>query len=271
MKIAVLNPGSMGISVAAALKSATHEVYWLNEKRSQATIDRAKNIGLSELTALEQLAEVDGIVSVCPPHAALAVATQVKTTGFKGLYLDANAISPETSAQVAQIIGTGFVDGGLIGPPVHKRGTTRLYLSGMDRMFVQNWFKGSVLDTVTMDDLSGSASALKMCYAAYTKGLSALTLVVRALAKEQRVEQTLLEEWHLSLPHLPDHCEKIVQGTASKAWRFSGEMKEIASTFSAASLPDGFHLAAAEVYDRMSGLKHETDVSLDRVLQEILT
>jgi len=270
MKIAVLNPGSMGISVAAALKSTQQDVHWLNKGRSKATIDRTRKLNLLELNALEQLADMDGIISVCPPHAAEDVAKQVKSTGFGGLYLDANAIAPETALRVAQIIGAGYVDGGIVGPPADNPGTTRLYLSGSSRGQVKAWFESSLLEPICLDDNPGSASSLKMCYAAYTKGVSALILAVRALAKERNVEQALLDEWKLSQPELPRRSEMIARGTAPKAWRYSGEMREIANTFSASNLPDGFHHAAAEVYERMSVLKDEPDISLERVLEEIL-
>jgi len=35
---------------------------------------------------------------------------------------------------------------------------------------------------------------------------------------------------------------------AAKGWRWIAEMEEIAATFAAAGQPDGFHLAAAEVF-----------------------
>ena len=270
MKIAVLNPGSMGITVAAALKSVQHEVYWLNENRSQATIDRVRSLEIHELGSLNQLEDMQGIVSVCPPHAAEAVAEQVSSTGFNGVYLDANAIAPDTATRVARIIGKAYVDGGIIGPPAIRVGSTRLYLSGSNCIQVQSWFEGSVLSAICIDDNPCAASSLKMCYAAFTKGLSALILAIRALAKEKNVEQVLLDEWNISQAELPARSEMIARGTAAKAWRFSGEMREIAQTFESADLPGGFHAAAAEVYERMSALKDKPDVSLTQVLDKIL-
>ncbi len=270
MKIAVLNPGSMGITIAAALKFAQNDVYWLNKSRSPATIDRVRTLDIHELGSLNQLGNMDGIVSVCPPDAAEAVAKQVSASGFNGLYLDANAIAPDTATRVAQIIGTAYVDGGIIGPPARTPGTTRLYLSGANRVQVQSWFKGSVLEVVCMDDSPNAASSVKMCYAAYTKGIGALILAIRALAKEKNVEEALLNEWNISQPDLPGRSEMIAKGSAAKAWRFSGEMREISQTFESGGLPGGFHQAAAEIYRRMSDLKDVPDPSLAQVIDEIL-
>ena len=49
--------------------------------------------------------------------------------------------------------------------------------------------------------------------------------------------------------------ERAVSANIKKAWRFVGEMEEIAATFEAAGLPDGFHEAAGEIYRRLAGWK----------------
>jgi hypothetical protein len=90
-----------------------------------------------------------------------------------------------------------------------------------------------------------------MAYAAWTKGSAALLLAVRALARAEVVEAGLLQEWALSQPGLTERSEAAAAGTSRKAWRFVGEMEEIAATFHAAGLPTGFHDAAAEIYRRM--------------------
>lgn len=101
----------------------------------------------------------------------------------------------------------------------------------------------------------GHASALKMAYAAWTKGSSALLLSVAALANAEGVDQELFDEWHMSVPELPEQLERLSAGVEGKAWRFVGEMEEIASSFAAVGLPRGFHLAAAELYSRLAALR----------------
>ena len=89
-----------------------------------------------------------------------------------------------------------------------------------------------------------------MAYAAWTKGSAALLLAARAVARAEGVEDVLVEEWALSLPQLEPDYARAGRSAAAKGWRWIGEMEEIAATFAAAGEPDGFHLAAAEVFRR---------------------
>jgi len=271
VKIALLHPGAMGASLGAALVAAGHEVFWLPEGRGGATAQRAEEAGLRAAATLPVLvAGSDAVISVCPPHAALDVATAVAGAGYRGPYLDANAVAPATARALADVVGPSFIDGGIIGPPAHRPGTTRLYVSGDGASEVQRWFGTGVLDVAVVSGPPGAASALKMCYAAYTKGVSALLLAIRALAEAEGVTPSLLEEWARSQPDLIARSEGAARGTAGKAWRFVGEMQEIAATFEAQGLPAGFHLAAADIFERMRALKDEPAADLPRVLSELL-
>ena len=89
-----------------------------------------------------------------------------------------------------------------------------------------------------------------MTYAAWTKGTAALLLAIQAVADAEGVEPALTEEWRLSLPDLPETLTRAQRSASAKGWRWVGEMEEIAATFSAAGLPDGFHRAAAEIFRR---------------------
>lgn len=270
MKIALLHPGNMGVTIGAALLSGNNDVYWVQRGRSTVTRMRAEDAGFKPLDGMDGLPSMDAVISVCPPHGAESLAGDVKATGFSGIFVDANAVSPVTAAGIGDIIGEKFVDGGIIGPPAHHAGTTRLYLSGPDAGLVEKWFKGSILDAVAIEGGPGSASALKMCYAAYTKGSSALILAVRALAEIHGVTGNLLAEWELSQKGLKERSEFTAMGTANKAWRFVGEMGEIASTFEAAGLPGGFHRGAGEIYELMADLKDAGKPGLDDVLDKLL-
>lgn len=274
MHLTILNPGAMGVSIAAAAVSAGHEVRWVSEGRSANTRARAAEHGLQERATLgEALDGASAVISVCPPHAALDVASSVVGAGFKGLYVDGNAVSPmtmETMASELQGTGVELVDGGIVGPPAWQTGTTRLYLSGARASEVASLFDGSLVDARVVDGKVGSASALKMAYAAWTKGSDALLLGVRAMAAAQGVEASLLEEWGISQTPLPGKSEGAAARNSFKAWRFEGEMHEIADTFGASGLPDGFHRAAAEVYHRMAGFKDAPEApSVGTVLQAI--
>jgi 3-hydroxyisobutyrate dehydrogenase-like beta-hydroxyacid dehydrogenase len=248
--IGLLHPGEMGAAVGRCLTDRGHTVLWASEGRSAATADRAKAAGLNDVGTVAGVArDTEMILSVCPPHAATDTAWAVH--GFRGLYVDANAISPGTAREVAQMItdsGGRYVDGGIIGLPPVKRGTTRLYLSGPDAGQVQALFAGTDLDARIAGPTLTAASAVKMAYGAWTKGTAALILAIRDFAREAGVEDTLLAEWALSQPSLEKRSHGSAQAATAKGWRWVAEMEEIAASMSAAGLPDGFHLAAAEIF-----------------------
>jgi 3-hydroxyisobutyrate dehydrogenase-like beta-hydroxyacid dehydrogenase len=244
MVIGLLHPGEMGAAVGETLRSNEHTVLWASEGRSAETVQRAE--GFEDAGAAEELARrSDVILSICPPHAALDVARSV--AGFDGVYVDANAVSPATARELDTAVGT-FVDGGIIGPPPREPGSTRLYLSGPKADAVAALFAGTALDTRVLPGAPGIASAVKMAYAAWTKGSAAMLLAIGELARAEEVEPALLEEWRLSQPELIERSAAAARSADRKGWRWVGEMEEIASTFAAAGLPDGFHLAAAEVF-----------------------
>ena len=277
MTVALLNPGAMGVTVGAAAAAAGGaRVLWASEGRGAATRARAEAAGLEDGGGLaEVLGACDTVLSVCPPHAAVALAEAVAGHGFAGLYVDCNAVAPATALAIGGIIeaaGARFVDGGLIGPPARAAGTTRLYLSGADAAQAAQLFAGSALEAIAFDARPGAASALKLCYAAYTKGSSALLMAIRALAASHEVTPALCAEWARSMPGLEAESEEAAAHSAAKAWRFAGEMREIADTFAAADLPAGFHLAAAEVYDQLAGFKGTAEpVALDAAVEALLT
>ncbi|MGZ8752471.1 MAG: DUF1932 domain-containing protein [Acidimicrobiia bacterium] len=250
--IGILHPGAMGAAVGATLVADGAEVVWASTGRSDATRARADGAGLVDAVSIAGVtARADVVLSVCPPEAAGDVAKAVAATGFAGTYVDANAVSPATAHEVAMTVaraGATFVDGGIIGPPPHPSGTTRLYLSGPGSRSVAELFSATALDARVVDDRIGSASALKMTYAAYTKGLAALLLALRETAGVHGVEPQLVAEWQISQPGLLAAVDAAAANATPKAWRWVAEMKEIAATFAAAGQPAGFHLAAADVY-----------------------
>jgi len=270
VKLALLHPGQMGVTVGIAAQDSGHSVSWLTAGRSDETVERASNAGFDSCkTLFDLLAPSEGVICVCPPDAAITVAQSVVATGFDGIYLDANAVAPRTARQIHALVGDGYVDGGIVGPPAVREGSTRLYLSGPHATTAASWFAGGLLGAITIEGAPGAASALKMCYAAYTKGTSALLLAIRALAESEGVTAPLLDEWAISQQGLADRSAHAAIGTAPKAWRFAPEMGEIAATFAAADLPDGFHKGAADIYRRMADLKDVKSPSLADVLDRL--
>ena len=258
--IGILHPGAMGASVAAALAGQGHRVLWASEGRSEASRTRAAAADLDDGGTVERLASECGLlVSICPPDAAMALATRVSSAGFRGAYLDANAVAPARARAIGEAVRAGgakaLIDGGIVGPPAWKVGSTRLFLSGDAAEDIAALFAGSPLEAIAIAVEPGAASALKMAYAAYTKGTSALLAAILALAEREGIAEPLRAEWERSQPDLAAGAEARALGSAVKAWRFAGEMEEIADTFAAATLPDGFHRAAAEVFRRMAEFK----------------
>lgn len=261
--VALLHPGNMGTTIGAAAASAGATVLWASHERSPATYKRAKLAGLIDVTNLaEAVGQSEIVLSVCPPHAAMDVAHAVAAQKFRGIYVDANAVSRATAEEIGKVVtagGASFVDGGIIGAPVKQAGTTRLYLSGPRAPEIAALFAGSMLDARAIGPEPGAASALKVAYAAWTKGTDALVLTIRAFAAHEGVDKALLEEWAISQPALEKKCTRAAAVAAPKMWRYVGEMKEIAEAFAAAGLPAGFHNAAAEVSDRLACFKDQIE------------
>jgi 3-hydroxyisobutyrate dehydrogenase-like beta-hydroxyacid dehydrogenase len=251
--IGVLHPGEMGAAVGACLTRRGFGVLWASAGRGADTAARAAAAGMRDVgTASEMAGEAGVILSVCPPGAALEMARS--TAGFRGVYVDANAVSPQTAREIAQTVtagGASYVDGGIIGAPPRSPGDSRLYLSGRRAGEIGDLFAGTALDARVMGDEPGAASAVKMAYAAWTKGTAALILAIRALARAEGVEETLLTEWQLSQPALADRSHRAARSAAEKGWRWVAEMEEIAATMATADLPPGFHEAAAAIYTRI--------------------
>lgn len=271
-KIGILHPGEMGISIAASAQNSGYEVYWASEGRSPQTCERAARFDLHDTYTVAKLCETCSfIVSVCPPHAAEEVADQVLSHSFTGLYLDANAISPQRAMRIGRRMaeaGVSFVDGGIIGGPAWEPGRTWLYLSGNSAQAVVPFFSAGPLETAVIGDRVGKASALKMCYAANTKGTTALLCAILAAAERLGVWEELQLHWSRSGSDFAENVVQSVRRVTAKAWRFAGEMDEIAATFSEAGVPGDFHAAASVIYRRMADFKNAPSTP---PLEDVLT
>lgn len=241
--------------------------------RSPETITRAERDNLEDVRSVAQLVHTSEVVlSVCPPHAAADVAREVIDLGFTGLYVDCNAVSPDRSRAIQQLIeyaGADYVDGGIIGGPAWTaEAGTHLYLSGPRAEEVAACFAGSPLTTPVISDRIGAASAIKMGYAAYTKGTTALLTAILGMVEKEGVRADLARQWGDAFTEQTIH--RVCVNTA-KAWRFEGETYEIADTFRGAGLPGDFHQAAAQVFKRLAGFKDQTEPpAIESVLEMLL-
>jgi 3-hydroxyisobutyrate dehydrogenase-like beta-hydroxyacid dehydrogenase len=247
-RIAILHPGQMGAALGRALVEAGHDVGWLSAGRGAGTRRRAREAGLRELP---HVGDREVVLCVCPPAAALDTARAV--AGFRGVYVDANAISPAAAGEVAAAVregGATYVDGGIVGPPPVRAGSTRLYLSGEHAPAAAEIFEETRVEAVVLDDGAATASALKMTYAAWTKITAALLVSVRGAAREHGVEEALVAEWARSQPELEHRYAAALDAAQQKGWRWEAEMRQIARTFTDAGEPAGFAEAAAQQFGR---------------------
>ncbi len=258
-EVGLLHPGEMGSAVGATLVAGGARVLWTSQGRGARTRERAQEIGLEDAGSLEPLVgRAEVIVSVAPPHAALEVARAVAALRFAGTFVDANAVAPETAREIGRIAergGARFVDGGVIGPANRKPGAARIYLAGPEAARVAELFTAGPVNAIVLDAPPGAASALKMAYGGWNKGMQALLLAIRAFAAAEGVDHALLAEWRISMPEMPARSERAGHDNARKAWRFVGEMDETARALAQAGLPAGFHEAAADIYQRLAEYK----------------
>ncbi len=273
--IGILHPGAMGSSVAVSAKDSGYTVLWASEGRSEDTKSRADEHQLTDVKTLSTLCEQsDIILSVCPPHAAEDVAEQVVNAKFSGLFVDANAISPQKALRINEklaIADIDFVDGGIIGGPAWQSGRTWLYLSGKRAREITELFTGGALETEIISDEVGKASALKMVYAANTKGSTALLALVLAAAHKLDVKNVLERQWHRQDETLVTKNQDRIRRVTQKAWRFAGEMEEMVETFDEIGMPSGFHASAANLYQRIAKFKNADELpELFSVLNALL-
>jgi 3-hydroxyisobutyrate dehydrogenase-like beta-hydroxyacid dehydrogenase len=267
--VTLLHPGAMGAEVGRQLVAAGARVLWVSAGRGPATAARAAAAGLVERETLAAaVGESEVVLSICPPAAAEDVARDVAATGFAGVFADANAIAPERMARIAASFGDGgaaVVDGGIIGPPPVRGGSTRLYLSGSPAPAVAALCAGTTLEAVVLDGDVGAASALKLAYASYQKISRVLSALAHALAGAHGVGAELEREAE-ALRSRPLSDLDALPVAAAKAWRWAPEMREVAATMRAAGLPGDVAQGAAVALERWATAKDRDDLDLDAVL-----
>ncbi len=270
MNIGLVSPGAMGAEVGRVWVERGHRVLVALDDRGDASVERADAAGLHNVGVLPALtADAELVVSIVPPAAALDVARAVVDAGLGGRYLDANAVAPATAAEIAAVVGDGFVDGDLIGGPPRPGGPTRLYVSGEPGEGLAEELSGDGLDVVLLRGGPYAASAMKMAFAAWTKGSAALLLAIQAYADREHVADDLRDEWARSQPDLAGRVD-LARAVVPKGWRFAGEMAEIGEAFAAVGLPDGFGAAAADVYDRLAEFKDADVPDFATVIRALL-
>ncbi len=281
--VGILSPGDMGHTVGERLKAHGLRVIAHLADRSARTRGLAEKAGIEEVVSYDSLVEEADVVLciLVPAEAAAAaqtVAEALRRTGNDLLYADCNAVAPQTTIDIAETIteaGGRFVDASIIGPPPRREGATRFYASGAHAGDLAK-LEDFGLDVPVISDSVGDASAIKMCYAGMTKGLTALCTNLLVAAEALGIRDALFEEWGLSQEAMLER----VQGLPSmppKSRRWVGEMEEIAATMAGVGLSPKFHEGAADLY-RLVGASaladrapEDPDVpSLEEMLQQLV-
>lgn len=253
--VGILSPGDMGAAIGGVLVQHGLRAVAALHTRSDRTRQLATQASIADVGSIERLvAESNLVLSVLVPSEATAAAEQaaaaMRSTGTGPLYADCNAIAPETTRAVGKIVeaaGGRFVDASIIGPPPRKPGATRIYASGVAAEELGQ-LASFGLDIRTLGDEIGKASALKMCYAALTKGLTALATELLVAACRMGVDEPLHAELVGSQGTVYDAIGKSLPSMPPKAHRWIGEMEEIAATFEHLGLTPRILLGAADMY-----------------------
>lgn len=252
--VGILSPGDMGHSIGQVLHDHGLRVLTCLDGRSDRSRELARQAGFEDVASLDDLVQqVDALMCVLVPARAAEVAGQVaaamRRTGATPLYVDGNAISPNTVRGIAETIsgaGATVADVGIVGPPPRKPGT-RFYASGPGaEQFAA--LRDHGLDVRIVGDEIGQASGLKMCYGALTKGLQALATELLVAARLMGLEETLREEQEHSMAEVVGWLEGHMPMMPPKAYRWVGEMEEIAATFADLGMTPDILNGAADIY-----------------------
>lgn len=281
--VGILSPGDMGHTVGERLKAHGLRVIAHLADRSARTRGLAEKAGIEEVVSYDSLVEEADVVLciLVPAEAAAAaqtVAEALRRTGNDLLYADCNAVAPQTTIDIAETIteaGGRFVDASIIGPPPRREGATRFYASGAHAGDLAK-LEDFGLDVPVISDSVGDASAIKMCYAGMTKGLTALCTNLLVAAEALGIRDALIEEWGLSQEAMLDRVQGL-PNMPPKSRRWVGEMEEIAATMAGVGLSPKFHEGAADLY-RLVGASaladrapEDPDVpSLEEMLQQLV-
>ena len=251
--IAVIGAGAMGSGVGSRLVACGARVPTYLEGRSEETKARARAAGM-EPVGMEAIVAADIVLSIVPPSQAVAVAGQVadaaRKSGRPVVFVDCNAISPETMKDVAAVFANSPVealDGSIIGgPPKPTDASARFYISGDPQNRSAVLGEHGLL-VRRIDGPIGAASALKMCYGGINKGVTGLATAMMLAAIRSGADDSLKRELAESLPDLDRKFAHALPDMYPKAYRWVAEMEEIAAFL-------GDDDPASLIYRGMAGL-----------------
>ncbi|MEX0761854.1 MAG: DUF1932 domain-containing protein [Dehalococcoidia bacterium] len=252
--VGIMSPGDMGAAVGRALRDNGLDVVTCLEGRSERTRSLAVDAGIRDVPDMESLVnEADLVLSILVPSEALPLAERVaaalKSTGADTAFADCNAVSPDTAIAIGDVIsdaGGRYIDAGIIGSPPGRGAPPRFYASGQHEDVLAE-LNGKGIDVRVMGGAPGRASGIKMCYAALTKGTNALYAATLTAAESLGLSDELFAERESSQQAMLKSMQGVVS-LPGKAFRWVGEMEEIAATFESAGVTPKIHLGAADTF-----------------------
>jgi 3-hydroxyisobutyrate dehydrogenase-like beta-hydroxyacid dehydrogenase len=256
--VAIVAPGNMGAAVAKRLTENKVTVLTALAGRSEASIKRARDAGMQGVEDRE-LAKADFLLSIVPPGDALALAKRLADvlaeSNSKPIYVECNAVSPQTVTGIAEVVkttGCAFVGAGIIGPPPKPGSTnTKFYAAGphaKDFAVLNNY---GLIVRVLEGPLT-AASALKMSYAGITKGFQELGASMALGAGRNGAQESLVAELKASQPQLYGWLSKSLPSMYDKAYRWDGEMREIAKFLLPEQGASTMLAGAADLYEHIA-------------------
>jgi 3-hydroxyisobutyrate dehydrogenase-like beta-hydroxyacid dehydrogenase len=264
----------MGHNFGKELGKQGFRVITCLDGRSERTKKLAAAGGFEDTPSLEAMvAEADMVLSIMPPSSAIeaarSIASAMKKSGKTPHYADCNAISPETAKKVSDVIatvGAPFTDAGIIGPgPGTREAPTRLYVSGPHAAAL-DVLAGPHIEVMQSGNEIGQASAIKMCYAAVTKGSWTLYAAALTAAEALGVSDAVHGEFQYGRAATYKEMERMVPRLPLDAGRWIGEMHEIAATLASAGVTPHFHQGAAAVFELLerTPVAQETRETVDK-------
>jgi 3-hydroxyisobutyrate dehydrogenase-like beta-hydroxyacid dehydrogenase len=263
--VAIIAMGEMGAGIAKRLTSRGARVRTSLAGRGRGSAQRAADAGVEIVTDDRALTEgSDFVLSIVPPATARALAKRLapalQAVVHKPVYVDCNAISPQTVQEVAAILapsGCPFADSGILGfAPKGDNDGPRIYISGPAAREVAGLAKFG-LDMRLLDDKIGSASALKCSYAALGKGLTALASLLILGAQRTGTDNALLRELATYQPQLLAWFKRMVPDMYGKSYRWVGEMEEIGRYLGATPGGEATYRGIARMFEHMAKVAGE--------------
>ncbi|KAH8835601.1 6-phosphogluconate dehydrogenase C-terminal domain-like protein [Flagelloscypha sp. PMI_526] len=228
--LAIISPGAMGAAVARRLTTSRCTVLTDLRGRSDATRKH--------------------LISPLPESLAQDVQSTLATIEPRQndlIYVDCNAVNPSTVKRIQTSFlqhnksatnRVKFIDGSIIGGPPKDGYDPAFYAS------VDQGDEDALSHFLTLRDYGmriiplegpsasiGDASSLKMCYAGISKGFLGLlmTMTLTAAQSSPATLSALLSELEYSNPRALEGIASGVIPAIPKAYRWVGEMKEIAN------------------------------------------